>query len=99
MGHPIAANGVARTALDVHAVPRLLDHTVFDQVVGGVPQVQASATFARLQLLATLNDIAAQSVSGRVVEVDAVQDIAELVVRNDVSLRLEQDAGILGLQI
>src|SRR5262249_28683227 len=39
------------------------------------------------------------SVSRRVVEINPVEDVPEFVVHNDISTRLEQDAGILRLEI
>src|SRR5262249_3519917 len=99
MRSAIAANGIPWAALDVHAVPSMLDHVVFDKVSSGVPKVQPCPTFAHLQLLASVNHVAAQSVPRRVVEINPIKDIPEFVVRNDISTRLEQDAGILRLQI
>src|SRR5262245_65830625 len=99
MKHPVAANGVPWAALNVHSVPSILYHIVFDKVLCGVPKVQACATFARLQLLASVDDVAAQDVSLRVVEINPIKDVPEFVAHNDISTRLEQDAGILRLEI
>src|SRR5262245_50082521 len=99
MEHPVTANGVPWAALDVHSIPSMLDHIVFNKVLCGVPKVQACATFARLQLLASVDDVGAQDVSLRVVEINPIKDVPEFVAHNDISTRLEQDAGILRLEI
>ena len=61
--------------------------------------VQSGAPLTEVQFRPAANVIPAQYIAAGTIEIDAVKNVAQLVVLDYVAARLKQDAGIFARQI